>query len=224
MNRLLIIAATGLAIYLPAIANAASKLATGVVAHSYGTYSQLNESNGEEVTCDGTGERLSTTTQKFSFLEGICDDATALSCGTQFQTVTEECFDTATDIVAAGSLLAVTSRGVTRICINEGGGDADCTDDGLITGGGDSTLIGLGETLTQTRFDLEKGGPASVTSEVTLSFNPEFSFGGEDLKLRFRQTIVYSTAQRAFELCRVSGLAEGCGVIGTSITINRPSR
>ena len=118
------------------------------------------------------------------------------------------------------AMKAVTARGVIRICINEGG-DADCTDAGLT---GDSTLIGLGETLTQTRFDLEKGGPASVTSEVTLSFNPEFSFDDKDLKLRFRQTIVYSTAQRAFDFCLTDGLADECGVIGTSITINRPAR
>lgn len=116
---------------------------------------------GELVSCtDGQG--IAFTNVVFTLLAGICDDHDPLAtaaCGGRYTSLGEECSELVPPgVILNGRILHVNSRGKNRICFDNAAA-GDCT--GATPAG---TVIGTGDTRTQTRLDL---GGSSFTSHAT---------------------------------------------------------
>ena len=171
---------------------------------------------GDLVSCTAT-QGIAFTKVVFTFLAGICDDhdPLATACGGRYTALGEECSELGfPGVISNGPILHVNSRGKNRVCF-----DDDQTIIGDCTGApSEGTVIGTGDTRTQTRLDLgAAGGPSHATSESVTRTLVNFIDPADGIVKRLntvgQRTIAHILAQPN-DGANCSG---GCGLAGTTV-------
>ncbi len=171
---------------------------------------------GDLVTCTAS-QGIAFTNVVFTLLAGICDDHDPLAtaaCGGRYTSLGEECSVLVPPgVILNGRILHVNSRGKNRVCFDDAAG-GDCT--GATPPG---TVIGTGDTRTQTRLDHGAGGrmTSHATSESVTRTLVDFIDPVDGIEKRLntagKRTVAHILAQPNDGTCGGSG----CGLAGTSV-------
>ena len=170
---------------------------------------------GDLVSCTAN-QGIAFTNVVFTLLAGICDDHDPLAtaaCGGRYTSLGETCSELgAPGVILNGRILHVNSRGKNRICFDNAAA-GDCT--GATPVG---TVIGTGDTRTQTRLDLGGSSFTShATSESVTRTLVDFIDPVDGIEKRLNTVGKRTISHILAEPNDGANCGGGCGLAGTSV-------